>query len=66
MERDIILASASPRRWELLQRMGLSFRVQADPTDETDDAAAAPWELVQRLAEKRCAMSRRSRTARRW
>ena len=53
MERDIILASASPRRRELLQRMGLSFRVQADPTDETADAAAAPWELVQQLAEKK-------------
>ena len=33
--------------------MGLSFRVQADPTDETADAAAAPWELVQQLAEKK-------------
>lgn len=35
MNRDFILASASPRRFELLRQVGLSFQVIAPQADET-------------------------------
>ena len=35
---ELILASQSPRRRELLARMGLSFTVSAADIDETMDA----------------------------
>lgn len=51
-EAKLVLASASPRRSELLERLGLSFTVHASGVDE--DAAsppgATPEELVQVLA----------------
>ena len=46
---DFILASASPRRKDLLRQIGLSF--QSIPSHlEEDVAAASPGELVKRLA----------------
>ena len=55
MEFDIVLASGSPRRRELLERTGATFRVHPVDADETlspeleEDAA----EAVKRLAERK-------------
>lgn len=46
----IILASASPRRAELLQAAGIEFRVQVADIDETRLAGETPYEYVARLA----------------
>ena len=40
MERRLVLASASPRRRELLERMGLSFVVDAADVDEACEGSA--------------------------
>lgn len=47
----LILASASPRRRELLDRMGLAHVVVPADVDETPLPGEAPEELVSRLAE---------------
>lgn len=39
---EIVLASASPRRRELLERMGLKFRICTAEHDETMDPTASP------------------------
>ena len=53
----LILASASPRRYELLSRMGLEFVVRTAACDETLDPFAAPEEEVARLSlMKACAV----------
>lgn len=46
----IILASASPRRRELLERMGLEFTVRTASHDETMDPAADPADEVARVS----------------
>lgn len=48
--RTIILASASPRRKELLRRIGLEFRVSTAHTDEVCDARLAPRKCAKALA----------------
>lgn len=48
---ELILASASPRRQELLTKMGLSFRVQPADVDETCDGRAD--ERVAVLSERK-------------
>lgn len=55
MEFELILASASPRRRELLERAGVAFRVHAVDVDETLDADdwAQPAEAVKKLAERK-------------
>ncbi len=52
MERDIqlYLASASPRRRELLTRLGLRFERLDAPVDETLLTGEAPFDYVRRLA----------------
>ena len=52
---DVVLASASPRRRQLLEEVGLSFRVHAVDADETLDAGLAeqPVEAVKKLAERK-------------
>ena len=54
-EYDIVLASASPRRRELLAQTGVEFRVHAVDADETLDErlAAEPVEAVKKLAERK-------------
>lgn len=47
---EIILASASPRRSELLAQIGLEFRVLPSDFDEASVQAASPAELVKALA----------------
>ena len=48
---NIILASASPRRRELLDRMGLTFTVRTADHDETMDLSADPEAEVRRVSE---------------
>lgn len=47
---NIILASASPRRQELLRQVGVSFRVVPSSVDETVTAIMSPGEYVEHLA----------------
>jgi len=55
----LILASASPRRSELLKQIGLNFQVQPADIDETPWPAESPERYVDRLAcEKALAVSR--------
>jgi septum formation protein len=46
----VYLASGSPRRRELLQQIGVPFRVIASSVDETAQSGEAPREYVARLA----------------
>lgn len=46
----LILASQSPRRQELLQRLGIPFRVQVADIDETMDPASLPEQEVARVS----------------
>ncbi|MDR0514892.1 MAG: Maf family protein [Coriobacteriaceae bacterium] len=52
---DVILASASPRRRQLLDEAGLSFTVRIAEVDESLDAddRAVPEEAAKKLAEKK-------------
>lgn len=56
-EFDIILASASPRRRDLLQQAGVSFRVRTpeNPVDETlePDDLRDPHQAAKKLAERK-------------
>lgn len=49
----IILASASPRRQELLKNLGLDFTVRVSEVDETLEENLAPAQQVERLAERK-------------
>jgi septum formation protein len=55
----ILLASASPRRLELLQSLGLTVRVEPSTYDEPDDSAATPRELAIRHAAAKASEVRR-------
>jgi septum formation protein len=57
---DLILASASPRRGELLAQIGVSFRQEVADIDETPLDHESPAEYVQRMAlEKARSVHRR-------
>src|SRR5580698_6451243 len=47
---ELILASASPRRRELLDQIGVRYRVQAAALDERQLPGESPGDCVQRLA----------------
>ena len=47
---EIILASQSPRRKELLTRIGLVFRVSAPDVDESVEPGLSPADMVERLS----------------
>ena len=49
----LVLASGSPRRKELLERVGLSFTVRTADIDESVGEGEGPLECVRRLAEER-------------
>ena len=51
----LILASASPRRRELLDQIGLTFQVETADIDETPQLAEEPIAYVRRLAEHKAA-----------
>jgi septum formation protein len=47
----LVLASASPRRKEILQQAGIPFTVRTAPVDESPLPGEAPVDYVRRLAE---------------
>ncbi len=49
----LVLASASPRRQELLRSAGISFTVQPADIDETPLAGESPRECAERLAREK-------------
>jgi septum formation protein len=51
---DLVLASASPRRRELLERVGLLPLVRPGDVDETPRPAERPAEYVRRIAAAKC------------
>jgi septum formation protein len=51
---DLVLASASPRRRELLERMGLALLVLPADVDETPRAGERPADYVRRIAAAKC------------
>ena len=51
--KTIILASQSPRRKELLSDLGISFKVQAKPTEENFPTDMNPHEIAEYLAKKK-------------
>ncbi len=51
LTRPLVLASASPRRREILGRLGLSFEVRPSEIDESPRPGEEPWAYVARLAE---------------
>lgn len=55
MKVDIILASGSPRRRELMEREGVAFSVRVSQADETLDAdlLRQPEEAAKKLAERK-------------
>lgn len=57
---DLLLASRSPRRRELLDQVGLTYRVLDPDVDETPEPGESPQALVERLAR---AKARAGRTA---
>ncbi len=50
---QLILASASPRRRELLTQLGLTFTVQPPDLDETPKYNESPRSYVERLAQEK-------------
>jgi septum formation protein len=55
LKRTLILASSSPYRKALLERIGLPFEVCSPDTDEDPRPAEPPAELVARLAREKAA-----------
>ncbi|MFZ9731041.1 MAG: Maf family protein, partial [Ilumatobacteraceae bacterium] len=51
---QLVLASRSPRRREILERLGLSHTVDAANIDETALAGESPRDHVRRLAQAKC------------
>ena len=51
--RTIILASTSPRRHDLLSKMGVTFNTAVPDADETIDKEASPKELAAELARRK-------------
>lgn len=50
MIKKLVLASASPRRKQLLEQIGLSFSVSSADIDETPRLGESPTDYVKRLA----------------
>ena len=53
MTRQLILASLSPRRSELLKQLGLDFRILPCEVNETSPPGLRPDELVETLAARK-------------
>jgi septum formation protein len=51
---DLVLASASPRRRELLEQLGLALVVAAADIDETPQPGERPTDYVRRVAAAKC------------
>jgi len=55
---DLLLASASPRRRELLERVGLTLRISAPDIDESPHDGEAAADYVRRMAAGKAAAAR--------
>ncbi len=64
VRRTFVLASASPRRSEILRAMGLRFRVVSTELDETPRTREKPARHVQRLAREKAVAARALRPSR--
>lgn len=53
MKTQLILASTSPRRIELMKQVGLTFQVRSPDADETPARGESPRTLVIRLAREK-------------
>ncbi|RZL43590.1 MAG: septum formation protein Maf [Pedobacter sp.] len=53
LDTPIILASKSPRRQELLQLMGLNFKVELKDVDESYPEGLSPAEIAVYISEKK-------------
>ncbi len=53
MQQQIVLASASARRQELLTQIGVNFRVESQDIDEAIGANESPDDYVSRMAEEK-------------
>lgn len=53
MIKNVILASSSPRRRELLREAGVEFEIVAPHVDETPDMALSPEENARIIAERK-------------
>ncbi len=51
---DIVLASASPRRKEILESIGVPFRIVVSDAEESAPPTLAPDEFVCKTAEEKC------------
>ncbi len=60
---QIRLASASPRRAELLDRMGIHYWVESVPVDESSTTAEAPQAMAARLARDKARAGARCTSA---
>lgn len=62
--KELILASASPRRSELLRGCGYSFRIMPSDCDEETDKELSPEDTVKELAVRKArAVSQKNREA---
>ncbi len=52
---DLILASASPRRRELLDQLGVNYRCEPADIDETQADSEKPRDYVERMAREKAA-----------
>lgn len=50
---NLILASASPRRKELLEQLGFVFHIEVKPVDETPNPLQTPSEVAQNIAAQK-------------
>jgi septum formation protein len=57
----LVLASASPRRQELLSKAGIPFVVQPADLDESPHAGESPQDCAERLASEKALAVRRTR-----
>jgi len=53
LQTTMILASASPRRCQLLEQLGLTFQVDAPSVDETPRPGESPEDYALRLSEEK-------------
>lgn len=51
--RELLLASASPRRRELLEQIGVDYRIVNHRISESRDAGESPVDFVQRMAREK-------------
>jgi septum formation protein len=50
---ELILASASPRRAEILQQIGVDFQIEPADIDETPRLQESPVDYVKRMAQQK-------------